>query len=384
MVNRRRPASTTAAQRRRTARHTPAKGKRRPYAGSMKSKARSPKLRLRRRKPVKPPQGTAGSWGERAYAAGAVAAASAGSLFADSRQSSVAQETLFAMNSLWSRWYATITGMPQGAYATAAARFVDAYCRTAGLTNQNWVLLPTEMRVAAIITIMNERDTLIAIINQLQRLPLHEIIFVVNGSNDDSYEIIRNSSRATIVHYHEPLGHDVGRAVGAKVADSDILLFLDGDFPILAEDLVPFVAGIARGNDIALNNISPYIGLFSARDDVTIVKEFMNRTLGRPDLEANSLTAVPHAMSRQAAQSIGYANLAVPPKAQSIAIERGMRIVAPTSVNVIAHNRVRSDNIGKHNAVADMIIGDHIEALGALLIQKGARLTYPDRIRRRE
>ncbi|KKO54344.1 hypothetical protein XI25_09570 [Paenibacillus sp. DMB20] len=238
--------------------------------------------------------------------------------------------------------------------------------------------------MAAIVMVMNEKDTILQVIEQLQRMPLHEMIFVVNGSTDESFEMIRNQSDATIVHYQRALGHDVGRAIGAKLADSDILLFLDGDFPVMAEQLVPFIDAIERGTDIALNNITPYIGLFSGRDAVTTVKEFLNRSMSRGDLEANSLTAVPHAMRKEAAGMIGYGNLAIPPKAQVIAIEKGLSISAPASVDVITRNRIRARNVGPNNVVSDMIIGDHIEALKAVIDSKGSRLSFPDQIRHRQ
>ncbi|GIO98821.1 hypothetical protein J14TS5_39070 [Paenibacillus lautus] len=231
---------------------------------------------------------------------------------------------------------------------------------------------------------MNEKDTILQLLEQLHRLPLHEIIFVVNGSTDESFEMIRNQSKAIIVHYKQALGHDVGRAVGAKLADSEILLFLDGDVPILAEHLVPFIDAIEQGSDIALNDISPLIGMFSNRDYVTIVKEFINRSMGRADLEANSLTAVPHAIKKEAAQIIGYANLSVPPKAQVIALEKGLKINAPASVDVITKNRLRARNVGLQNAVSDLIIGDHIEALKTAFDLKGPRLSFTDQIRQRQ
>ncbi|MCQ6559721.1 glycosyltransferase family 2 protein [Paenibacillus mendelii] len=287
------------------------------------------------------------------------------------------------VNEQWHRWYQTVNRLAWPVYHAAAARFVEGFRKDAGGYFGNWILLPTTKKVAAIVTVMNEKDTILSVLEQLHRLPLHELIVVVNGSTDESFEIIRNQSRATIVHYREALGHDVGRAIGAKLAESEILLFLDGDFPIQAEHLVPFVDAIEQGMDIALNNISPYIGLFSGRDDVTTVKEFINRAMAREDLQANSLTAVPHAMRKQAAQRIGYANLAIPPKAQVIALDRGMRISSPASVDVITTNRHRSRNVGRNNAVSELIIGDHIEALKTVLDLKGSRLSFQDRIRHR-
>jgi glycosyltransferase involved in cell wall biosynthesis len=244
-----------------------------------------------------------------------------------------------------------------------------------------FVPVPTRQSLAAIVTVMNEERTLPDVLEQLNRLPLDEIVVVMNGTTDGSFSVARRASNAVIVHFPQPLGHDVGRAVGAKLARSDLLLFLDGDIPVGAEQLVPFVAVLAAGADIALNDISPNIGPFGERDAVTVMKEFLNRALGRPDLQANSLTAVPHAMSRKALETIGYKNLIVPPLAQSIAIRRGLKIECAASVDVVTRNRIKTWNAGDNNPVSRLIVGDHVEALSALTREAGSRLDFPDSMR---
>ncbi|WP_082423144.1 glycosyltransferase family 2 protein [Paenibacillus dakarensis] len=327
-------------------------------------------------------------WKERAYVAGNEAAAAAENFRRVSENpyhSEASMRGLYRqVNASWSRWYHSIKPLSWPVYYASAAKFSEGYRNHSKVYFDHRIWLPTDKTVAAIVTVMNEKDTILQVMEQLNRMPLHEIICVVNGSIDESFEMIRNQSDAIIVHYSQALGHDVGRAVGAKLADSDILLFLDGDFPVMSEHLLPFIEAVERGMDIALNNISPYIGIFANRDYVTMVKEFVNRSMLRADLEANSLTAVPHAMRKEAARLIGYGNLAVPPKAQVIAIEQGMSICAPASVDVISKNRIRSRNVGPRNAVSDMIIGDHIEALKTAMDRRSSRLSFPDQIRNRQ
>lgn len=347
-----------------------------------------PKVRTYRKKALRKPKlkrqstGSASIWGQRAFTAGCQAASK--NVSPEEALSTEVTDAHKKVNACWNSWYHSVKGLPWHLYHSAASKFIEGYCHLTGWPADKWILVPTVQKVSAIVSVMNERETILSIIDQLHRLPLHEIIFVVNGSTDESFEIIRNRTQAMIVHFHEPLGHDVGRAIGAKLAESEILLFLDGDFPIFAEHLVPFIEATAQGMDIALNNISPYIEQFSNRDDVTIVKEFLNQSMARGDLGANSLTAVPHAMKGEAALQIGYANLAVPPKAQVIAIHKGLKVGSPASVDVITRNRIRASNAGKNNRVSDLIIGDHIEALKIVLELKGSRLSFPDQIRRRQ
>ena len=261
--------------------------------------------------------------------------------------------------------------------------FLRGFGRGSGIRAPDRVLMPTTRSVAAVVTAMNEALTLSVLLRQLNRLPLSEVIVVINGSSDDSLNVAR-SFGATVVHYPDPLGHDVGRAVGARLSKSEMVLFLDGDIPVKAEQLIPFIYAVHRGVDVALNNIKPYLGPIRNWDSVTLIKEFLNRCLDRPDLSANSLTAVPHALSRRALDTIGTRNLTIPPKAQLIAVQSGLRISAPASVNVISKNKHRQHNVGAQNPVSELIMGDHVEALNLLRQSRGRRMGFADVIRKRE
>jgi hypothetical protein len=239
-------------------------------------------------------------------------------------------------------------------------------------------------RLAVIVTACNEAATIGGVIREAQALRPDELIVVLNGCTDRSLAVVRAFPGVTILHYPEPLGHDVGRAAGAAMADADVCLFLDGDLAIPARALMPFVDAVRRGADVALNGLDRHLGPFSRWDDVTRMKAFLNRALGRPDLGAASMTAVPHALSRRAIGRIGTAALAVPPKAQALAIASGLDVRIGGSVDVIRRNRQREANTGKANPVSRMIVGDHIEALRAVMDMTGPRLKFPDASRRRD
>jgi len=274
-------------------------------------------------------------------------------------------------------------GAPWSRYTAAAKGYVNGYFRGKNRAPQDWVMLPSAQSVAAIVTVMNEEGTIGKLMDQLNRLPFDEVFVIVNGSVDESFHRARERSHAVVLSYPDPLGHDVGRALGAKLAQSDILLFLDGDILLQAESLIPFVGGIECGLDVALNNITPYLRVFAKQDSVTHMKRFLNASLGRPDLEANSMTAVPHALSRRALTTLGIPNLMVPPKAQTIAVHHGLRVEASGSVDVINRNKRRAYNTGKNNQVADLIIGDHLEALKLAGGLAGDRLAFVDNWRNR-
>lgn len=265
--------------------------------------------------------------------------------------------------------------LPFTALLTTSLAYRRGYAYTAGLSKP-WIPLPLKGRASAIVTASNEEKTLPAVLAELRKLPLHEIIVVLNGCDDASFAVVDRDPRITRLSFPERLGHDVGRAIGAKIATGDILLFTDGDMCVAAEDLAAFLLAIDRGEDLALNDLTPHLPPFTQQDEVTRCKAFLNLALGHPELKANSLTAVPNALSRHAVRTIGTAALIVPPKAQALALVHGLKAGAPISVDVIRKNRLRTSNSGAGNAVAQMIVGDHLEALGEVMKTEGVRLRF--------
>lgn len=290
------------------------------------------------------------------------------------------------MNERWARWLRKqrIERVPEN-YPLACRRFIRGFCEAANQSVNFDLLLPTRKTVACIITAMNESETLETQLNELHRLPFHEVIVVLNGSSDASYEVVRNHPiGATVVHFDAALGYDVGRAVGAKMSSSDALLFLDGDMSVEVKLLLPFLYELEKGADVVLNPISGFLPDADNRDSVSNVKQFLNMCLGRSDLQADSLTAVPHALSRKAIEQLGCSVLSVPPVAHAQAIRAGLSVVSsPQAVDVIRKNRVRKQNVGVGNDVEKLILGDHLEAIAGLMEVAGPRLTFHDRVRQR-
>ena len=229
-------------------------------------------------------------------------------------------------------------------------------------------------RLSVIISARDEEETLFQVLKQVLRLRPSEIIVVLNGCTDNSFQRARLCKQAIVVHCPESAGHDVGRSIGAKLSQGDIVLFLDGDMIIPAPQLAVYAAAIDQGVDVALNDIDPLLPVFAKWDDVTRCKLFLNSILGRIDLGTASMTAVPHALSRRAVEAIGYQHLMVPPKAHAIAIMENLQVKKAGTVNVITHNRLRRTNTGEGNAMAMLISGDHSEALQEVLARSGGRL----------
>ncbi|WP_314002790.1 glycosyltransferase [uncultured Paenibacillus sp.] len=219
----------------------------------------------------------------------------------------------------------------------------------------------TERAVSVIIPVMNERRTIAAVIRQAKRVHKDaEVIVVANGTRDGS-DAIAKAAGARVISFREPLGHDVGRSVGAQAANGRILLFIDGDMVIKAEDLRPFVRAIEDGADVALND---YHGPTRMRrvHGVVLAKHALNTILGRSDLGGASPTAVPHALGRRALQAVGADALAVPPLALAKAVKAGLDIRLPHFVDVGKRNPLRRKR-ERARPLEPLIVGDHLEAL---------------------
>ncbi|GAA0133318.1 hypothetical protein YSY43_01580 [Paenibacillus sp. YSY-4.3] len=236
--------------------------------------------------------------------------------------------------------------------------------------------------VSIIVPAMNERNTLKGVLYEASRVhPYSEIIVVANGSTDGTETLARKCG-ARVIAVAEPLGHDIGRRVGAEAARGQIMLFIDADMVIPAMELRPFVKAVKEGVDVALND---YSGPTAGREihPVVLAKYSLNALLGRSDLKGASLTAVPHAMSRKAVEAIGYSALEVPPVALAAAVLRGCKVRAVHSVQVGRLNPVKYKN-GRADPLTSLITGDHLEAVNRLIQEEGPRGGYGDLGRRRD
>ena len=236
--------------------------------------------------------------------------------------------------------------------------------------------------LSVIIPVMNERRTIARVIREAKRIhPNTEVIVVVNGSTDGTKKIVAQQ-RVTVLSYEEPLGHDVGRSIGANAARGKVLLFIDGDMVIPHKQLRPFVQAIASGTDVALND---YSGPTHKRTvhGVVLAKHVLNIMLSRPDLHGTSMTAVPHALSRRALDVIQSPNLSIPPLAHAMAVQRGLHVQAVHHVNVgkLNPSRVRNRN---GDPLENLIVGDHLETMDWLSHELGVRGGFTDLTRNRE
>jgi len=239
--------------------------------------------------------------------------------------------------------------------------------------------------IHGIIAARNEASTIKSIIQNSYSAGVQHVIVVANGCTDNTAKLAK-AAGAEVIEFRKPLGYDVGRAIGLKHSTADINVIIDADIVFAPDDLVPFINAVANGVDIALNNLNPLFAQYAHLDKISIMKFQLNFILGLEKLGVNSLTAVPHALSKKAVQIITPEFLVVPPKAMVKASISNLRIEAVHTVDVFKPNKIRPEihKFKGRDLAADLIIGDHLEAISYYLFRTDWRGGRTDLGRKRE
>ncbi|UOF92673.1 glycosyltransferase family 2 protein [Fodinisporobacter ferrooxydans] len=241
-----------------------------------------------------------------------------------------------------------------------------------------------EYQTVTIIPAYNESKSIAKALKYVKKAGCDSILVVDNGSTDKTKRIAQHFG-ADVLFFPTPLGHDVGRAVGAQALQYAHAIFTDADIKVSAADLSPYVKSIQSGTDVALNNLNRIIPKNKQFDSVCVMKRFLNIVIKRPELGICSLTAVPNGLSWNAIQTIGAENLAIPPLAYAIAAQKHLKIRPVSGVDVVKRNKLRPDlHRSRNRPLEKLILGDHVEAISYLQSELGVRGDFPDDIRKRE
>ncbi|QOR35721.1 glycosyltransferase [Clostridium sp. 'deep sea'] len=251
--------------------------------------------------------------------------------------------------------------------------------------NQYPPTVQVDTTIHAFIAAKNEEATIVNVIENAFKAGVHKVIVVANGCTDNTALLALNCG-AEVIEFKYALGYDVGRSIGLKHAPGDINIVLDADFVLQPEDLKPFIYAVANGVDIALNDLNPLYSKYAKLDKISILKYTLNLIIDRSYLGINSLTAVPHALSRKAVNILTAKSFAIPPKALVKAALNDLNIQAISTVDVFKPNIIRPQ-IHQNNGIdlaEELIIGDHLEAINYYLFKTNWRGGRTDLGRKRE
>lgn len=220
--------------------------------------------------------------------------------------------------------------------------------------------LEHQTRLSVIISVQQNEKTIKQVIKQAERLRPKEMVLIVHGSCDRSVDLLFQTPACdrTCYIYPFPLGEEAWRPIGAKEATGEVWLFLSGDTVIPAEELLPFIRACDCGVDIALRKES----LAAGNGTVTLAKTYLNSLTNQEALGFASMSELPFAITREAASRIGLEHLLVPPLAQVVACEKGLRVEAvhrPKEVEKGKQKRpLRTSKMRELTR-----LGDHLEAV---------------------
>ena len=223
--------------------------------------------------------------------------------------------------------------------------------------------------IAAVIPARNEAGTLAKVITNLNLLPIDLFLLVINGTTDRTLrEIIAlKSPRVQVIYFHQALGIDVPRAIGAKYAleqNARLVLFLDGDMiGNFQQNLLDLIIAVQKGVDLALTDCYPRSHPSQLLAYKTLrFRAYLNRILDLNHLGVASPSHGPHALSRRLLEQILLSELAIPPVVLALAKKQNLVIQVSTA---LAHFLLASTMKGPDHAarIEATIIGDCLEAI---------------------
>jgi glycosyltransferase involved in cell wall biosynthesis len=111
----------------------------------------------------------------------------------------------------------------------------------------------TSPHVSIIVPVYNEAESLAQLQSELAKVMTdyeHEIVFVDDGSTDNSVQMIQRSSKVRVLQFAKNTGQSAAIYAGLRAARGEILVLLDSDLQNDPNDIPLLIAEVERGADL--------------------------------------------------------------------------------------------------------------------------------------
>jgi glycosyltransferase involved in cell wall biosynthesis len=114
---------------------------------------------------------------------------------------------------------------------------------------------PSGPRVAVVIPVLNEKESLPLVLRDLPRECVSEIVVADNGSTDGTPDVARRLAVRVVCEPRRGYGSACQAGVAAlEAAPPDVLVFLDGDYADDPRELPLLLTAISEGADLAIGS----------------------------------------------------------------------------------------------------------------------------------
>jgi dolichol-phosphate mannosyltransferase len=111
----------------------------------------------------------------------------------------------------------------------------------------------TSPHVSIIVPLYNEAESLAQLQSELTKVMTdyeHEVVFVDDGSTDNSVQMIQSSSKVRVLRFAKNTGQSAAIYAGLRAARGEVLVLLDSDLQNDPNDIPLLLAEVERGADL--------------------------------------------------------------------------------------------------------------------------------------
>jgi dolichol-phosphate mannosyltransferase len=154
----------------------------------------------------------------------------------------------------------------------------------------------TAIKLSIVVSVYNEEQTIELLYNELKKVLNemvinHEIVFVNDGSVDNSLSIMRNiaskDSNVRIINFSRNFGHEAAMLAGIDNSKGDIIICMDADLQHPPSLLPHMLEKYCEGNDIVLTKRLKNQGVKKGRKILTSFYYYILNNISQLEIEPN-------------------------------------------------------------------------------------------------